>query len=154
MLLCVLLLIGFIDYQQRRIPNGLLILLLGVVLFNHYTRPQVDGDQWLINIVLALVLTAPGYIKGVMGAGDVKLLLVSSAVWPPIVFLLVFSAGILLLSAVMYTPKLVGKFRAAVPTHSGTVNINPTEGSIDRGLPVGTAVFLGATLFTAASFIS
>lgn len=87
------------DARARRIPNwlvssGLLIALLHLLL----TQTSLSGASpaaALSGLLLGLLLSAPGYGMGRMGAGDVKMLLVlglASSHWH--VLLAVGGAGI------------------------------------------------------------
>ncbi|GAB3374335.1 A24 family peptidase [Spongiibacter taiwanensis] len=148
LLVSVLLLIGAIDWQQRRIPNLLLAVLLGIVVLHRNTMPGPTGIVLFSNVVFALVVTAPAYAKKILGAGDVKLMLVLSPVWPTVIFLQVFALGILSLVAVMLLQKIVTQaslVKKLTPSQSP-----PCGHSFDlrfsRGLPLGTAIALGALI--------
>ena len=66
------------DWRQRRIPNALSLggaALALVWLLVH--GETLLGGSWRdagLGLLLALVLTVPGYVLGQLGAGDVKML--------------------------------------------------------------------------------
>lgn len=78
----VLALAAVCDFRSRRIPNQLLLLLalLGVLLVaTTGTTLSTTPFSWQglgLSLALVLGLTLPGYLAGVLGAGDVKLMLV------------------------------------------------------------------------------
>lgn len=87
------------DARSRRIPNLLVAIgLLGALLHLLLLHSSVSGAspaQAITGLLLGLLLSAPGYWMGRMGAGDVKMLLVlglSSSHWH--VLLAVSGAGI------------------------------------------------------------
>jgi prepilin peptidase CpaA len=81
------------DYRSRRIPNALTMSGLAVALL---LRAVVGPDaiiEGLVGVLLALVLTLPLLMLGVMGGGDAKLLMAIGAFMGPTHFLW---AGILI----------------------------------------------------------
>lgn len=71
--------VALIDIKARRIPNGL--SLAGVVIGLGYAISVghgVLGGDWadiLLGLLLAVLLSIPAYLRGVLGAGDAKLML-------------------------------------------------------------------------------
>src|ERR687891_679155 len=66
---------AWMDYRSRRIPNVLTMSGLAVALL---LRAVVGPDaiiEGLVGVLLALVLTLPLLMLGVMGGGDAKLLM-------------------------------------------------------------------------------
>ncbi len=101
-LLCLwALAIAAIDWQQRRVPNVLLLaLLLPAVAVLAWRGTGILGIGWLpslLGLALALALTLPGYALSRFGAGDVKLAAVMGLVlgWPLVVYALLV-AGLLM----------------------------------------------------------
>ncbi|WP_320838059.1 A24 family peptidase [Zhongshania sp.] len=142
--------IGYIDWQHRRIPNSYLLVLLGL---GTYSMLIIEGSSLttvLINIVISLALTLPGYIRGLLGGGDVKLMLAITPLYAPLQLLLVFSIGIgslLLLMAFIHIAQRMPLTKAYCP------NMAVQQSPFRRGLPLGTAVVLGAlTLHFQSSF--
>ncbi len=89
----VLLAAAWSDYRLRRIPNALTVSGLAIALgFRALLgwEPFIDG---LVGALLALVLTLPFLMLGVMGGGDAKLLMAIGGFMGPRDFL---SAGILI----------------------------------------------------------
>jgi prepilin peptidase CpaA len=75
------------DYRSRRIPNALTVSgLAGALLLRALVGPEaiVEG---LVGALLAFVLTLPLLMLGVMGGGDVKLLIAIGAFMGPRHFL-------------------------------------------------------------------
>ena len=84
---------AWMDYRSRRIPNVLTMSGLAVALL---LRAVVGPDaiiEGLVGVLLALVLTLPLLMLGVMGGGDAKLLMAIGAFMGPSHFLW---AGILI----------------------------------------------------------
>jgi prepilin peptidase CpaA len=127
----LLMLVGYIDWSRRRIPNILNATLFVWSLVVFFAGFGINTYQWLINIALALAITLPGYLSGRLGGGDVKLLLALSPLWPPMKMLAIFAFGVLSMAMLMSLAGLSGR-RASYH---------------QRGLPLGTAVFLGAIAF-------
>lgn len=148
--LAPLIAIGYIDWQHRRIPNSYLLVVLGL---GTYSMLIIEGNSLitvLINIAIALALTLPGYIRGVLGGGDVKLMLAITPFYAPLQLLLVFSIGIgslLLLMAFLHVAQRMSLTKAYCP------NMAVQQSPFQRGLPLGTAIALGAlVLYFQSSF--
>mgnify|MGYP001952333287 CR=1 FL=1 len=129
-ILLLLLVLAYVDWSSRRIPNALNLALFIASLSIFLGSGGISAYQWVVNIVLALAITLPGYLSNNMGGGDVKLLLALSPLWPPTSLLCVFASGTLMLACIM---TLIEK---------ATRHDNHRA----RGLPIGTAVSLGAAL--------
>ena len=119
---------GYVDWSTRRIPNALNVALLLLALAVFFSSHGISFYQWLLNIGLALLITLPGYLSGKLGGGDVKLLLALSPLWPPLKLLITFASGVLLLALLLAVAEKICKQAEYAK----------------RGLPIGTAVFLGA----------
>jgi prepilin peptidase CpaA len=133
--------IGYFDWLYRRIPNSHLVILLALGVYTNIEVGSVSLATIIINIAVALVLTLPGYIKGVLGGGDVKLMLAITPLYAPLQLLLVFSIGIgslLLLMAFLHVAQRMSLTKAYCP------NMAVQQSPFQRGLPLGTAIALGA----------
>ena len=66
------------DARQRRISNwltlGLGVVALSYLMLTGHSFTGVTPGTVMLGLLLALLLSLPGYIGGRMGAGDVKLL--------------------------------------------------------------------------------
>lgn len=132
--------IGYVDWIHRRIPNSYLMLLLGIGIYSSVTLDGPSPKSIVINIAIALALTLPGYIKGVVGGGDVKLMLVLAPLFSPLQLLFVFSTGIaslLLLMTFLHFAQRMSLIKANCP------NAGLQQTAFQRGLPLGTAIALG-----------
>ncbi|MCR9089919.1 A24 family peptidase [Algiphilus sp.] len=134
---CLLLLVtaaaALRDWQQRRIPNILPLLLMagGALLlllrFASGEAPAQSAVQALAGLGLGALVSLPGYGLGVMGAGDVKLLASIGWVlsWPAaVVFLLLWAVAF----ALWCTVALITRERTRQPVapsvllgHAGAV---------------------------------
>lgn len=100
-LLAWALLIALADWRWRKVPNGLLLLLLLpallMLLLNGQGLQSASWGESLLGAGLALVLTLPGYLVSRLGAGDVKLAAVMGLVqgWPLAAWTLLASALLL-----------------------------------------------------------
>ena len=93
--------VAMIDWRQRRVPNGLLLLLLAPALLMLTWRGIGLLEQgWLPSLsgfAAGLLLTLPGYAFSKLGAGDVKLAASLGLVlgWPQIGYSLLVAALLL-----------------------------------------------------------
>lgn len=137
--------IGVLDWKSRRIPNALNALLAAVAYFAFFWQSQVSLTTLVLNIIFALAITLPGYIKGIVGGGDVKLMLAIAPLWPSAVLLQVFATGVLLVVCLLkLQAPLVASWRGvfAPSSHTEAKPVPPSH----TGLPLGTAIALGAAL--------
>lgn len=149
----VLWLIAVIDWQQRRIPNSLLLVLLLLAAIAAWHNPQANAQTVAINLLVGLALSLPGYIRGMVGAGDVKLMVVVSPLWSTMELLIAFAGGITIVLVAMLLRSCtsthpehgVGSETTRTMYASGPVPNNLLT-SARSGLPLGTAVAAGATL--------
>lgn len=150
MVMITLAIIGCFDWLYRRIPNSHLVILLTLGVYTNIAAESVSLATIVINIAVALVLTLPGYIKGVLGGGDVKLMLAITPFYAPLQLLLVFSIGIgslLLLMTFLHIAQRMPLTKAYCP------NMAVQQSPFQRGLPLGTAIALGAlALYFQSSF--
>jgi prepilin peptidase CpaA len=84
---------AWMDYRSRRIPNVLTMSGLAVALLLRAVMGPDTIIEGLVGVLLALVLTLPLLMLGVMGGGDAKLLMAIGAFMGPSHFLW---AGILI----------------------------------------------------------
>ena len=143
MIIIPLAVIGYFDWLYRRIPNSHLVILLTLGVYTNIAVESVSLATIVINIAVALVLTLPGYIKGVLGGGDVKLMLAITPLYAPLQLLLVFSIGIgslLLLMAFLHIAQRMSLTKAYCS------NMAVQHSPFQRGLPLGTAIALGAVI--------
>ncbi|WP_372860661.1 prepilin peptidase [Spongiibacter sp.] len=128
------------DWYLRRISNSLNLVILLAALCVFFSEHSLSYQTWLINAALALCITLPGYLRGAMGGGDVKLLLALSPAWNPVHFMLVFAVGIGTLLTILAAAQAISSCRRPV---TGRLL---TAAPLQRGLPVGTAIFVGMIL--------
>lgn len=146
----LLLAIGYYDWQHRRISNHLCALLLLSIACNSLIVGQsIPISAVLVNLAIALLLTLPGYCKGVLGGGDVKLMIVLAPAWQPLFLLQAFTIGVLGLALFMTVKTYLGK--AYVRT-APTFGVDRERG-YSRGLPLGTAMAMGGLLGSALSLL-
>ncbi|GAA4088255.1 prepilin peptidase [Zhongshania borealis] len=139
--LIILCLVGYIDWQHRRIPNSLVVILAGWAACYAAFSSEVSVQSIFVNIGIGLALTVPGYIKGVVGGGDVKLMLALAPIYTTPQLLWVFSIGIgslLFLMAVLHLAQRMPLTKAYYPNYA----VQPS--AFKRGLPLGSAIALGA----------
>jgi prepilin peptidase CpaA len=73
------------DFRSRRIPNNLTFAALLVALVSHAIAGGLHGvSQSALGALVAGGILLPGWLKGWMGAGDVKLMAAAGAwlAWP------------------------------------------------------------------------
>lgn len=147
------LLIGSIDWHRRQIPNHLLSILLIAAAFTAAASAQFDIKTIALNVVIGLALALPGYIKGVVGGGDVKLMLAISPLWPTSQLLVIFVSGVLstvclmkLLEQYSQAIQIAGEFQGEQAN-----NFFQTQNLTERGIPWGTAIAVGMCLYALGS---
>lgn len=146
----LLLAIAYYDWQHRRISNHLCALLLLSIACNSLIVGQsIPISAVLVNLVIALLLTLPGYCKGVLGGGDVKLMIVLAPAWQPLFFLQAFAIGVLGLVLLMTARTYFSKTNARTAPNFGADN----ERTFSRGLPLGTAMAMGGLVGSALSLL-
>jgi len=146
----LLIAIGYIDWQHRRIPNSLVIILAGWAAYTAAFSSGITAQTIAINIGIGLTLTLPGYIKGIVGGGDVKLMLAIAPLWPSLQLLSVFSVGIFSLLLLMSFTHLVSRMSLIKAHYANTANL--PSASFKRGIPLGSAIALGAVFVTPINF--
>ena len=122
--------LGYVDLKTRRIPNYANIAVFLAALLCQASEQAPATLAITANVVFALVLTLPGYFGGVLGGGDVKLMVALSPAWPPLFLFGSFAIGVLAVGIIM-----------AARSRSGRIN-NPS-------LPLATCMALGAMLLMA-----
>jgi prepilin peptidase CpaA len=138
--------VGILDWQHRRIPNLAVLLIAGLAWGSYFLWKPFDATTVMINILLAVLLTVPGYLRGIVGAGDVKLMLAIAPLWSSISLLQIFASGVLLTVCLLkLQAPLVASWRGvfAPSSHTDAKPVPPSH----TGLPLGTAIALGATLY-------
>lgn len=147
----LLMLIGNLDWQQRRIPNKLVLILAGWAVFNAAFYSDIYIQYIMINIGIGLALTLPGYLKGIVGGGDVKLMLAIAPLWPPSQLLWVFSIGVFGLLLLMLFINLLSETLLTNTLSDNRVNL--TSCSLKRGVPLGSAIAMGALYMSIYTYI-
>lgn len=143
MVIISLAIIGYFDWLYRRIPNSHLVVLLTLGVYTNIQGESISLTTAMINIAVAVMLTLPGYIRGLLGGGDVKLMLAITPLYAPLQLLLVFSIGIgslLLLMAFLHIAQRMSLTKAYCS------NMAVQQSPFQRGLPLGTAIALGAII--------
>lgn len=148
-------LIAWQDWKYRRIPNlGVFTLLLCALLrWTQFSGLELERvlEVHGINVLLALLIVIPGALKGIVGAGDTKLMLALALLWPTDQFLQAFSLGVLALLAICLLHDTARSRRglSLAGGNTQTVALPVMQELAQHGLPLGTALGLGA-LLTAA----
>jgi len=94
--------IGLADLYARRIPNiltlGLGLIAIGWLLITGQAMLGADWQPVALGVATSLLLTLPAYAAGMLGAGDVKCLLVIALLGPWHTMLLTFVIAAMLAS--------------------------------------------------------
>src|SRR5690554_1729448 len=143
LLLCWLALCSLIDIRTRKIPNWLIApVFLYSIFYLVMHQHSLLGYHWLDSIIallLALLLTIPGYAKNQFGVGDVKLLM-SLALASSTLTILYTIAGTALSLIVWTISQTLLKQRQANITSTA---LQKTILKNDSKLPYAPFVFLG-----------
>lgn len=98
--------VAWIDWRQRRIPNGLLLaLLLPALVLLAWRGQGLLEERWVssaVGLAVGLAVTLPGYAVAKLAAGDVKLAAVTGLVlgWPLTAWSLLAAGVVLALMSV------------------------------------------------------
>lgn len=74
---------AYFDVRTRRIPNALTLSGFAVAIALRLTAGPGAGIDGLVGVILAFVLCLPFFVLGVLGGGDVKLLMALGAFMGP-----------------------------------------------------------------------
>jgi len=140
--------ICFSDWFYRRIPNlDLLLLLSGAVPFSFITKGMVQtGFDLLIGLAILLVLL-PLYRFRKMGAGDVKLLVVTAFLFgeanmAPFAIWLVVSTVSICMVAYFSLPKLLWMSVLHLVQRPDLTDRYPAAQSIPYGIPISLSAIM------------
>lgn len=175
--LALLVLIALVfDLRQRRIPNTLVLLMLGVGLFIHLIGPQVSqsgaglftaypdalgAKGALLGALTGLTIFLPLYLLRAMGAGDVKLMAgIGSFVGPAtaidVALFILVTGGVLAVVRMVWVRKtqlvlfnVVAALGQWVP--GSVARFDPATQSADR-MPYGVAMAVGLLAYGAWIF--
>ena len=131
-LLVLLAWVGYVDLKTRRIPNYANMALLGAALLCQASSSSPSLGVVVANIGLGLILSLPGYFTGVLGGGDVKLLVALSPAWDPLFLFGSFAAGVIVVGITLTIQK-----RGLLPS---------PQKAVSDGLPIGTCIAAGVGL--------
>lgn len=155
--LIVLAWIGARDWRQRRITNSSLLALAIPALVYAGFWGGLTWQQVGLNVLIGLALTLPGYVRGAVGGGDVKLMIAVAPLWPPLTMLIIFAAGTAAAVLILQLFRLIEHFADREKGGNATHFVGATYGHIATcvqtpsgnsapGLPLGSAIALGALL--------
>ena len=140
--LCILSVIAYVDWKYRRIPNSLLLILVGWAVCFAALSHDISLTVICINIGIGLAITLPGYLKGVVGGGDLKLMLAISPLWTPIQLLWIFSIGVVSLLLLMSFAYFFARMPLITARYPNVINTRTKP--FHRGVPLGSAIAIGA----------
>lgn len=150
--------IGVRDWRQRRITNPSLIVLAAASLVYTTFWGGLTWQQVGLNLFIGLAITLPGYIRGVVGGGDVKLMIALAPLWPPMTLLATFAAGTVATVLILQLLHCVhaqfssaareyaGHFSHPAPRQLSNAEAKESDGNSLSGSPLGSAMALGALL--------
>lgn len=131
----LLLRIGLIDWRIRKIHNTDVFFLVISTAFYFTLSDIVDLKTMLTNAAIATAITLPGFLRGRVGGGDVKLMLALSPLWTPLQMTGIFSAGVLLTLVLLQLENVTQKHAIQPDLETHTT------------LPLGTAMMIGAGIW-------
>lgn len=128
------------DLRKRRIPNGLIVLMLATGLLLQYISGETGAvGNALLGLALGAAALLPLHLAGHMGAGDVKLMGASG---------LFLGAGLTVV-ALVYTLLFGGIFAAG---RFGLQRIRSNVTAVDRNFPYAAAIAAGIVASLAHTF--
>lgn len=135
--------IAWQDWTQRRIANWTILVLAGCAALR-WLVGSPSQSELMFNAIIASVISVPGLAKGVLGAGDVKLLFVLAPLWTTDSYFQAFSFGlVLLIAACLATDLFRSRIRPAICIGTSARPDECMHQLRERGIPFGTAVSLG-----------
>lgn len=144
--------IGILDWRRRRIPNLLCGVLALYCYSGYFLHGRLSNIELLLNLTLALAFTLPGYVKGSVGGGDVKLMIAVAPLWHFQEFLMIFAGGNILVLAAMYSRvialRITQGHMSNIIGHSREIQEGyPERCPLNEKLPLGSAIALGACAY-------
>lgn len=138
----LLLYIAIVDFRFRRISNGAvaMVALNATLLF--FLEDQQSALGIFVNLVLLGVIFMPGYLRGLVGAGDIKLFAGLALCWPPLTLLWVLASGMVLTVFFFCGWGLISSDENR-PAPTGNASQQSHLALLQRRIPLGTAVFAG-----------
>jgi prepilin peptidase CpaA len=105
---------GFQDVTKLRVSNvltfGMMALALLVLLLGGRTLTGDTPWQAVLGLLVAMVLTLPGYALGKLGAADAKMLMACGLAMGMVEMLVVFVVGSLLGAGLMILTRLLDRY--------------------------------------------
>ncbi|MBB3046726.1 prepilin peptidase CpaA [Litorivivens lipolytica] len=136
--------IAWQDWTQRRIANGAVLALLACAVVRWITESP-NGYELIFNLIIASLISVPGLMRAVLGAGDVKMLFALAPLLTTDAYFQAFSFGlVILVGACLLADQALRRF--PLEACQGCAQVRPNElmnQLRERGIPLGTAVSLG-----------
>ena len=127
------------DWNQRIIANWAVGILLVSALLRWLVESP-NSNELMFNLIVASAIAVPGLVSSTLGAGDVKLLYALSPLWTTDMLVYAFSIGILTLIVLAKAHDHIFMRWSAGSPRAAMTQLRT------RGIPLGTAIALGAAI--------
>lgn len=140
---------GFHDIKSLRVPNvltfGMMAVAIAVLALGGHAMSGASLWQAVLGLLLAMLLTLPGYALGKLGAADAKMLMACGLAMGWAQMLLVFLTGSLLGAALMVLTRVLERYPLFVRwTSAGPLaNFAPRAG---KSFPLVACLAVGVIL--------
>lgn len=126
------------DWRSRKIGNRMCCAIALFALLPLVVNGQglIGGAGWLstgINVLLATLLLMPGWLKGVVGGGDLKLMWALTPIWPVAHYIAVFFFAVVTSLVLLGVARLLSPGQKPQPEYDGRLRL-------------GTGIGLGALI--------
>ncbi|MBI2995132.1 MAG: prepilin peptidase [Candidatus Melainabacteria bacterium] len=145
LLLIISVLGGFFDWKYRKIPNWLIFgIFIFIFLINIFSFKLQGIVNCLLGFTVGILLLIIPYLKGGMGAGDVKLLAVIGSIVgvKDVIFIFFYSAFCGLLLGLVWIIFNSGHFKFLITTGQMLPVVDKKQ-----KVPYGVAIALGTILY-------
>lgn len=141
----VLLIAASFDLKTRKIPNAFNLSVLGLCLAFVFVAFGWEGTKWgLISAVLVFSFSLPMVMLGMLGGGDLKLMVAVSVLMHPIAFFWMVGYAMIWACILGVAKAITAKEGKSLLVNTAMIfsKTKPTQESLHK-IPFAIALFLG-----------